>query len=146
VNARAAVLLILIGCVSGGDPNSAGRPGAAITVDVVDLENPSMPVDTQGSRNYIIHVEVSNNSDQVQTVRQIVVDQIPGDYAVEIDSSVRAFDEMIDPGKDHEFPITVQGRPTRSVRGQNTGNIGFRVGVTLANRDFYYYTFKGSVP
>ena len=139
------MLLVLAGCASGGDTNSAAGPGAAITVEVVDVENPSNPGDTPDARIYVIHVEVSNNSNRVQSVRQIVVDQVPGTYALEIDRTVRTFDEMIDPGKDHEFPITVQGRPSRSVRGQNSSRVGFRVAVTLANGEFYYYTFEGPI-
>lgn len=140
---RIALLLILAGCASG-DRNSAG-PGAAITVEVVDVENPSNPGDTPDARFYVIHVEVSNNSDRVQSVRQIVVDQVSGNYAIQIERAVKTFDEMIDPGKDHDFPITVQGRPKGLVRGQNNGVMGFRVAVTLANGEFYYYTFEGPV-
>jgi len=146
--ARLAALLILAGCASGVQTDSRmleGGPGAAITVEVADVENPSMPVDEQGTRDYVIHIEVSNNSDIVQTVRQITVDQLPGDYALQLDRASRALDEMIDSGKDHEFAVRVQGRPPRSVRAQNTNRIGFRVTVTLSNGDSYYYAFEGPV-
>jgi hypothetical protein len=122
-----------------------GGPGAAITVEVVDVENPSMPVDNADTRDYVIHIEVSNNSENVQTVRQISVEQLPGDYALQLDRTSRAFDEMIDSGKEHEFTVRLQGQPVRSIRAQSTNKVGFRVTVTLANGDSYFYAFEGPV-
>ena len=136
------------GCSSGvplNSPTIEGGPGEPITVEVVGVDNASMPVDAQGSRNYVIHVEVSNNSRQPETVRQITVDQTAGDYALVLDRAVGQFDETIDPGKDHEFTVTVTGRAASSVRAQASNRIGFRVIVTLANRDSYGYAFEGPV-
>ena len=145
---RPALLLILAGCASGVSTDSrilAGAPGAPISVDVDDVENSSMPADNAGSRNYVIHVEVSNDSNQVQSVRQIRIVQLFGNYSLMMDTAVRDFDEMIDPGKDHEFAVPVQARPVKSIQGQNSNRMGFRVVVTLATGDAYDYDFEGPV-
>ena len=146
--ARAAALLILAGCASGVVTDSRllpGGPGAAISVDVNDVENPSMPADDEGFHNYVIHVEVSNNSDQVQSVRQIRISQLSGNYALTMDTSVRDFDEMIDPGKDHEFAVPARARLAQTVQEQKSNRMGFRAVVTLATGDAYEYDFEGPV-
>ncbi len=120
-----------------------GGPGQPIVVDISGVDNP-MLTDREGSRDYEIQVEVSNDSDVPLTVTRITV-KTEGSGAFQVQPSSQKFNEMIDPGKDHVFPVRAMGRLVRHWRADEARTITLRCIVELSNGDSYFYTFEGPV-
>src|SRR6476620_1603000 len=138
-------LLVACGSSSAGLVSQVveGGPGQPITVDITGAENQTFP-DREGWRQYELHVEVSNLSDVPQTVTRISITS-EGSGAFQVQSASQKFNEMIDPGRDHEFPLFVTGRLAHPFGITERRVVLLRVIVALANGDQYYYTFEGPV-
>ena len=120
-----------------------GGPGQPIVVDIVGAES-SRFADREGSREYELHIEVSNVSDLPQTVTRISV-RSDGSGAFEVLSTSQTPNEMIDPGQEHEFVMQVSGRLARPFNMTEQHVVLLRVVIVLANGDQYFYTFEGPV-
>ena len=120
-----------------------GGPGQEIVVGIAGVETGVLP-DREGSREYEVQVEVSNDSNLPQTVTRITI-RTEGSGAFQLQPSSQAFNEMIDPGKDHLFTVRATGRLVRAFRANESHVVDVRCIVTLANGDSYFYTFEGPV-
>ncbi|HEY3052075.1 MAG TPA: hypothetical protein VGK04_01665 [Thermoanaerobaculia bacterium] len=116
-----------------------GGPGQPISVAIGATTGVS--TDREGTREYVLQVEVSNNSDVPVTVTRISV-MTAGNGAFQVQPASRTFNEMIDPGKDHQFDIGVPGRLVRAYRKGEAQVVDLRVIVDLSNGDSYFYTFE----
>ena len=142
------LILAVMGCTSGTIAMDAieGGPGQDISVAVGGIEQSMMPVDREGTRSYNLQIEVSNNSNTPVTVTRITVAPATGmSQAFAISRSSAAFNEMIDPGEDHLFDVRLEGRLARPFRHDESRSVEFRVTVSLANGESYFYTFEGPV-
>ncbi len=120
-----------------------GGPGQPIVVDIAGVESPSL-TDREGSRDFQVQVEVSNDSDGPLTVIRISI-RPEGSGAFQVQPASQKFNEMIDPGKDHLFPVRVTGRLVRSWRNDESHAITLRCMIELSNGDSYFYSFEGPV-
>ena len=137
-----ALLIASCGSSSGLISQSVeGGPGQPITVSILGAE-PDQLVDRDGARQYILQVEVNNNSDVPVTVTRISIGD-NGASAFQIQPASQTFNEMIDPGKDHQFDIRVYGKLVRNFRPSEPKVVLLRTVVDLANGDSYFYTFEG---
>ena len=142
------IVLALTGCSSGMDATNAieGGPGQDISVAVGGIEQSMMPIDREGTRSYDLQIEVSNNSNSPVTVTRITVGPATGmSQAFAVSRSSAAFNEMIDPGEDHLFDLRLEARLVRPFRQDESRSVEFRVMVSLANGESYFYTFEGPV-
>ena len=140
-------LLLIAACTSSsGLQNNLieGGPGQAITVEINAVDNSSALRDPDKSRQYSIEVEVGNSSDTVVTVTQISI-TTDGSGAFQVYPTVRRFNELIDPRKDHLFQIDLRGRLVRPFAPNEAHTVVLRVIVTLSNGDAYAYSFEGPV-
>jgi hypothetical protein len=144
--AALGVASLIAGCGSSSGLSSQvveGGPGDPISVEVVGAESGQL-ADRDGTRQYVLQIEVSNNSDVPETVTRIsITDMTHG--AFQVQPSSQAFNEMIDPGKDHQFDMRLDGKLERNFRANEARVVRMRVVVTLANGDSYFYTFEGPV-
>jgi hypothetical protein len=120
-----------------------GGPGQEITVSIAGVET-GVFADREGSRQFEVQVEVSNDSNLPQTVTRITI-KTDGGGAFQLQSSSQTFNEMIDPGKDHLFTVRATGRLTRPFAREEARVVDVRCIVALANGDSYFYTFEGPV-
>jgi hypothetical protein len=142
------LILAVMGCSSGMTAIDAieGGPGQDISVAVGGVEESMMPIDREGSRTYNLQIEVSNNSNTPVTVTRITVGPATGmPRAFAISRSSATFNEMIDPGEDHLFDVRLEGRLVRPFQDDESRSVEFRVIVSLANGESYFYTFEGPV-
>lgn len=144
----AGVLLLIAGCTSLPTTMDAveGGPGQDISVGIAGVEESMMPIDREGTRAYKVQIEVSNNSNHPVTVTAISVGPasgMSGPFAISRSSST--FNEMIDPGEDHVFDVRLEARLVRPFRQDESRSVEFRVMVSLANGESYFYTFEGPV-
>ncbi len=146
--AAALQIVLLIACSSSDGlvrRDIIGGPGQDISVGVVDLESPVGTLDLEGTRLYTVHIEISNNSDVPLTVMKITIGPSESLAAFRVEGSSRAFNEMIDPGKDHVFQVPLRGRLFRDFRPEERRIVEFNVIAELSNNDSYIYTFEGPV-
>ncbi len=144
-----ALTLVLAACSSTNDLETRiidGGPGQPITVDIAFVYDANVIEDREGSRQYVVQVEVGNSSDTLLTVTQISI-RTDGGGAFQVYPTIRKFNELIGPGKDHLFDVPVSGR---LVRPWNAGlhephSVVLRVMVSLSNGDTYAYAFEGPV-
>jgi hypothetical protein len=143
----AAILLWLTAC-SSTDPFEKnmieGGPGQDINVYVADVDNSTWVPGPDGSRQYTIHFEVSNNSNVPLTVTRITVRSSEAG-AFQITPTTQLFNEMLDPGAEHIFEVRARGRLVRGFRSNEARRTEFLCIVALANGDSYMYTFEGPV-
>ena len=121
-----------------------GGPGQAITVDISIADNSVSLPDPDKSRQYTLAVEVGNSSGARITVTQISI-ETEGSGAFQVYPAVHHFNELIDPGKDHEFEMVVRGRSVRPFGPSESHSVVLRVIVSLSNGDAYAYTWEGPV-
>jgi hypothetical protein len=140
------VLLVLAcGSSSGLQKNFIeGGPGQPITVNISGVDNSVELRDPDNSRRYDVQVEVGNSSDALVTVTQISI-RTDGSGAFQVYPAVHAFNELIDPGKDHLFDVVVRGRFARPFAPDEAHTVVLRVIVTLSDGDAYAYSFEGPV-
>jgi hypothetical protein len=141
-------VLLLFGCSSNmGIVSDAieGGPGQDISVAVAGLESSDLGRGFRGRRDYVMQVEVSNNSDHAVTVTRIIIRPTSMGQAFRIDDANATFNEMIDPGEDHIFDVRLQGTLERDFRPEERRTVSFRVTVSLSNGERYFYTFEGPV-
>lgn len=119
-----------------------GGPGQEIAVSIAGVETGNLP-DREGSRQYEVQIEVSNDSNLPQTVTRITIRTDSG--AFQLQPSSQAFNEMIDPGKDHLFTVRATGGLVRAFHAEEPRVVNIRCVVALANGDSYFYTFEGPV-
>lgn len=101
-----ALLIARCGSSSGLISQSVeGGPGQPISVSILGAESDQLG-DRDGTRQYILQVEVSNNSDVPVTVTRISI-SATGASAFQIQPASQTFNEMIDPGKEHQFDIYI---------------------------------------
>lgn len=144
-----ALFLILTACSSTNDLETRiveGGPGQPITVGIAFVDNSNAIVDREGSRQYVVQVEVGNSIDTLLTVTQISI-RTDGSGAFQVYPTVRKFNELIDPGKDHLFDVPVSGRLVRpwNFDLHEPHAVVLRVMVSLSNGDTYAYAFEGPV-
>jgi hypothetical protein len=120
-----------------------GGPGQEIAVSIAGVET-DVFADREGSRQYEVQIEVSNDSNLPQTVTRITI-RTDGSGPFQLQPSSQAFNEMIDPGKDHLFTVRAMGRLTRAFAREESRVVDVRCIVALANGDSYFYTFEGPV-
>lgn len=139
-----AILIASCGSSSGLISQSVeGGPGQPISVSIVGAESDQLG-DREGTRQYVLQVEVSNNSDVPETVTRISISD-SSDSAFQIQPASQTFNEMIDPGKEHQFDLRVYGKLARNFRANEPKVVLLRTVVNLANGDSYFYTFEGPV-
>jgi hypothetical protein len=143
----AASLFLLIaigGCASTSLPVDAieGGPGQDISVFLAGVDETDMPIDMSGTHGYNVQVEVSNNSNRPVTVTRIVVTPPSLPQAFQIGNYSRGFNEMIDPGQDVTFDLLLQGRVVRDLQSHESRRFEFRLIVTLATGESYFYSFE----
>ena len=144
--AALGVAFLMAGCPSSSgliSQSVEGGPGQAISVSILGAESDQL-ADRDGTRQYILQVEVSNNSDVPETVTSISI-RDSGGTAFQIQPATQTFNEMIDPGKDHQFDMRVYGKLVRNFRPNEPKVVLLRTVVSLANGDSYFYTFEGPV-
>lgn len=144
--AALGVALLIAGCGSSSgliSQSVEGGPGQPISVSILGAESDQLG-DRDGTRQYILQVEVSNNSDVPVTVTRISI-SATGASAFQIQPASQTFNEMIDPGKEHQFDIRVYGKLVRNFRLNEPKVVLLRTVVNLANGDSYFYTFEGPV-
>ncbi|MGZ8853534.1 MAG: hypothetical protein ACXW2X_09060 [Thermoanaerobaculia bacterium] len=144
--AALGVALLIGGCGSSSgliSQSVEGGPGQPISVSILGAESNQL-ADRDGARQYILQVEVSNNSDVPETVTRISISD-SGASAFQIQPASQTFNEMIDPGKEHQFDIRVYGKLVRTFRLNEPKVVLLRTVVNLANGDSYFYTFEGPV-
>ena len=140
-------LLMLAGCSNNmGIVSNAieGGPGQDISVAVAGLESSDFGR-FRGPRDYVMQVEVSNNSDHAVTVTSINIRPTSSDQAFRLENANATFNEMIDPGHDHLFDVRLHGMLERDFRPHEKRIVSFRVTVSLANGEMYFYTFEGPI-
>lgn len=120
-----------------------GGPGQEIAVSIAGVET-DLFADREGSRQYEVQIEVSNDSHLPQTVTQITI-KTDGNGPFQVQPSSQTFNEMIDPGKDHLFTVRAMGRLTRAFAREEPRVVDVRCIVALANGNSYFYTFEGPV-
>ena len=141
------MVLMLGGCANNmGIVSDAieGGPGQDISVGVVGLESSELGR-FRGTRDYVMQVEVSNNSDHPVTVTGITIRPTSMGQAFRLDNASATFNEMIDPGDEHLFDVRLQGTLERDFQPHERRTVAFRVTVSLANGQVYFYTFEGPV-
>ena len=144
---RYLALLLLAACSSsdGLQKNMIeGGPGQAINVYVAGVDNSGFMEDHEGSRQYVIHFEVSNNLDVPVTVEKITL-RPSNRVAFQVATTSQPFNEMIDPGGEHIFDVNARGRFVRPLNAQESRRTEFQCIVTLTNGDSYLYLFEGPV-
>jgi hypothetical protein len=144
--AALGVAILIAGCGSSSGLISQaveGGPGQPISVSIIGAESEQL-ADHEGMRQYILQVEVSNDSDVPVTVTRISIGD-NGVSAFAVRQVTYAFNEMIDPGKDHQFDIRVYGKLIRNFRLEEPKAVLLRTVVSLTNGDSYFYTFEGPV-
>lgn len=144
--AALGVALLIAGCGSSSgliSQSVEGGPGQPISVSILGAESDQLG-DRDGTRQYILQVEVSNNSDVPVTVTRISISD-NGASAFQIQPASQTFNEMIDSGKEHQFDIRVYGKRVRNFRPNEPKAVLLRTVVSLANGDSYFYTFEGPV-
>lgn len=143
-----AALLLVTACASSDGlvkNEIMGGPGQDIAVGIVDLDTPLGTLDREGTRQYTVHLEVTNMTDVPLTVEKIVITPSQSGGAFQVQGTSRRFNEMIDPGKEHVFQIPLNGRLVRSFLPEERRVVEFIVIVALTNGDSYFYTFEGPV-
>ncbi len=143
-----AAMLMLAGCASSDgiiQNKILGGPGQDISVGIIEVETPLNTMDLEGTRQYTVHLEVMNMTDVPLTVDKIMISDSPGGSAFVIQGTVRTFNEMVDPGKEHVFLMPLRGRLVRKYHSDESRNVEFTVVVGLTNGDYYEYTFQGPV-
>ncbi|HEU4521855.1 MAG TPA: hypothetical protein VFT12_07625 [Thermoanaerobaculia bacterium] len=140
-------MALFMGCASSSLPVNAieGGPGQDISVALAGIEESDLPLDSGGSRNYLVQLEVSNNSNRPITVTRIGVAPPESSRAFQLSASSATFNEMIDPGEDHIFDVRMQGVLVRNFRPEESRRVEFRVLVGLSNEETYFYTFEAPV-
>jgi len=140
-------MLLLVACSSGGVVQNyiTGGPGQDIAVGIVDVEMELAPIDSEGTQQYTVHIEVTNMADVPLTVEQIRMSPSDSVGAFRIESSVRSFNDMIDPGKEQVFQMPLRGRIIRQFHDNERRVVEFKVIVSLTNGDTYEYFFEGPV-
>lgn len=142
-----AIILLLTACsTSDGLQRNLieGGPGQAINVYVAGVDNSNILEDNEGSRQYVIQVEVSNNLDVPVTVERITVR--PGSRrAFQLATTSQRFNEMIDPGGEHMFNVNARGSFVRPLSPQESRRMEFECIVSLTNGDSFIYLFEGPV-
>src|SRR5688500_8547378 len=126
-----ALVLWLAGCSSMDGPDNAieGGPGQDIGVAIAGLDSSEIPLGLKGARNYMLQVEVSNNSDHPVTVSRITIRPSAMGQAFRLEDASAGFNEMIDPGKDHIFDVRLEGVLTRDFHPHESRTVAFRVTV-----------------
>ncbi|HEX6177159.1 MAG TPA: hypothetical protein VF057_02275 [Thermoanaerobaculia bacterium] len=136
---------LLTACASSlPDLAVEGGAGQDISVAVAHVENPSMIEDRDGTRRYVIGVEVSNNSDHPVTVTSVSIHP-EAMTAYQLQRKTVKFNQWIDPGDEHIFDIPVEGRHVRPFKPDERPSVSFRVMVALSNEQTYFYTFEGPI-
>ena len=142
------LVLVIVSCSGATIATDAieGGPGQDISVAVGGVEESMVMLDREGTRSYTLQIEVSNNSNVPVTVTRIAVGPATGmSQAFVISRTSTAFNEMIDPGEDHLFDLRLEGRLVRPFQHDESRSVEFRVIVSLANGESYFYTFEGPV-
>ncbi len=145
VKAAFAVAFVTACSSSSGIVSQAieGGPGQEIVVSIAGVETGALS-DREGSHEYEVQIEVSNDSNLPQTVTRITI-KTEGNGAFQLQPSSQSFNEMIDPGKDYVFTVRARGRLVRAFGATEQHVVDVRCIVTLANGDSYFYTFEGPV-
>ena len=141
-------LLLLASCASSGTGVDAkvieGGPGQEIGVSINGVDNSVVTPDPDGSRQYSVEVEVSNNENYPITVTQISI-RTSGSGPFQVSPTSRRVNEIIDPLKDHLFEIVLRGRKVRNFAPGEARTVTLSVLVTLATGETYSYEFEGPV-
>jgi len=148
VRAIAALLLITACASSDGLVRNEipGGPGQDIAVGIVDVDTGQVPLDMEGTRQYIVHFEVTNMTRTALTVERISIKRSSMTaQAFQVQTTSRVYNELIDPGKDHVFPVPLRGRQVRAFQNDERRVVEFDVIISLTNGDTYLYTFEGPV-
>ena len=143
----ATALMLVAGCSNNmGIVSDAieGGPGQDISVAVAGLESSELGR-FRGPRDYVMQVEVSNNSDHPVTVTGINIRPTSMGQAFRLENASATFNEMIDPGEEHLFDVRLQGTRDREFQPDERRVVAFRVTVSLASGEVYFYTFEGPV-
>jgi hypothetical protein len=142
-----ALLVFLAACSStpGLDKRTfEGGPGQPIQVDLVGSSQPMMMY-ARGGRDLPQQVSfqflVSNNSDELVTVKRIQVYQ-HGTAPIQLESAQGGFDTDIAPGHDHPFTINANAKQLRQAAKDDVPQMIIRADVALTNGDSYVYTFS----
>jgi hypothetical protein len=146
--AAAFLAAVMASCASSSSPpdmDIEGGPGQDITVSIAGVENSPMLSDREGSRSYVLGIEVFNNSDLPVTVTRIAITSEMSSSAFQIQSRSASFNELIEPGQEHVFEVRLDGRLVREFRPDESRVVAFRVLVRLANGQQYFYSFEGPV-
>jgi hypothetical protein len=119
-----------------------GGPGQPIEVELVGASQPMLmsPRDTDTPQQINFQFLVSNNSDEILTVKRIQVYQ-HGSAPIQLESGQGGFDTSIDPGHDSTFTVYATAKQLRPARQGDAPEITIRVDVALTNGDSYVYDF-----
>jgi hypothetical protein len=145
---KLAIASVVLACASSDGivkNEIMGGPGQDIAVGIVDLDTPLNTLDTEGTRQYTVHIEVTNMTHGPLTVEKITNPPARSGQAFQVQGSSRLFNEMIDGGQEHVFQIPLRGRLVRSFHSDERRIVEFDVIVVLTNNDSYQYTFEGPV-
>ena len=145
---RALVALLFLACASSdGLVQNAieGGAGQDIAVGIVDVDQPLLTTDQEGTREYTVHFEITNMTRAPLTVSRISIRPSPIDQPFRVQESTRSFNEMIDGGAEHVFKMPLRGRLVGGFQPEQRRVVEFQVIVSLTNGDSYFYTFEGPV-
>jgi hypothetical protein len=152
---KAPLLVLLLATACASSPTAVMdervlecAPGADISVQV-GLDLPNARLETRDDSLKVL-VEVSNNSDDEITVKDIGVEQVTNEADVyRVDSGRRTFNVAVAEGDDHVFELPLLGRTLpRAFSNPSSigGEVSLRVVTTLSNGDSYRCYFSVRAP